>query len=117
MALSEKQVLEKFAPRGTVFGQELYLPQQVAAEFVSICDENDLAIIGIEAFEKTGDQITPIMDYIADYSRTPAKSWQQFRRACNSAAEEFVMQPRPTDGLRFNFVTTTTQGWETRLKG
>jgi hypothetical protein len=109
---SEREVLDQFAARGLRHGEELYLPPGDTRDFIHACETKDLAVVGIEGFVRSGDQLTPLLDCIADFSSLRADSWLGFRAGCNRAAADFVSRtPNRTD-LMLNFTTISRESWD-----
>jgi hypothetical protein len=67
--MSEEDLEEKYKTRGGyIVGYTLYLPIDMAEEYMMDCRENMLAIIGIEGFRLQGGKHLADIDLIADFS-------------------------------------------------
>jgi hypothetical protein len=78
--LSEHELLARFHDYGQIHGGELYLASTAAHDFVAACQENEIAVVGIEGFKVSGDKRLPLLDGIADYSariihESQTRSW------------------------------------------
>ncbi len=109
--LSEEEVFERYRKHSVVPrepGEEIYLALQTALEFVTTCQENDLAVLGIEGFLYSEGMIHPQLDMIADYSPELGddlpRRWKDYRDLCNDSASSFLPGREPRDDLMFSFV-------------
>ncbi len=59
------------------------------SDIVPVCEELDLAVVGIEVFELIGHQIRPRMDLIRHF-RQKADNWDEYRIAVNANARAFL---------------------------
>lgn len=111
--LSEKQVFDQFISRGVAgdYG-ELYLPRASSLEFIQACEENDLAVVGIEGFRYEDGKLLPQLDLIADYSSTPDASWSSYKNACNNSARIFVEDSDSRYSLCFSFTVMSREEFE-----
>jgi len=108
---SERDLLARFRHRGQIHGDELYLSSAAACDFIAACQENAIAVIGIEGFKVSGCKKTPLLDCMADYSATSADTWQRFCCLCNEYSHKF-MDAQPLDqNIVFNLVTMTEDEW------
>ena len=106
--MTEAEIFNHFAAHGikTKYG-ELYLPKAKALDFITACEENGLAIIGIEGFIIVDDSILPQTDLIADYSPSLSPrgtDWIDYSHRCNTAVLEFVQRANSQRNLYFTFV-------------
>lgn len=46
--------LERYRSRGVAFHELILLPATVALEFVTECEQNEIRLLGVDAFEPTG---------------------------------------------------------------
>lgn len=87
-----------FRSRGVVYRDTLLLPPSTALEFVSMCREKGVELLGFDAFRLLpGDRIQPIMDDSLDLSAEPFSS-------CSSSeglaiAERFISDRLGSDIL------------------
>lgn len=103
--LSEEQIYARFTSNGIVTeGGEVYIPKISAAEFIELCEKNDLAVIGIEGLVYSDGNLIPQLDLIADYSSSHSSDWSSHKLACNSAARTFVHGSNSRENLYFAFV-------------
>lgn len=58
--------------------------------FVSLCDEQDIAIIGMEGGSMTAEGFIPDLNLIADLSKRNNLMWQEFKRKSNQGALLFL---------------------------
>lgn len=86
------EILERFRHRGEFRGGEILITPEDALEAVSLCDQNDVAILGVEAFQLSADGTTPFPDLIADCSPTASLSWRKYCDVANACARTFLMQ-------------------------
>ena len=103
--LSEQDLLTRFRNRGQMHGGELYLSSAAARDFVAACQENEIAVVGIEGFKVSGGKRLPLLDRIADYSATSADTWQDFCRLCNECSHKFLADQPLDQNLAFTLVT------------
>lgn len=87
----EEQLIEQYRSQGVFSGGELYLNPQVALQVVVHCSEVDLAVVGVEGFSLKDNRLIPQLDTIADWSSLSARTWQEFRMACNRETKNFLM--------------------------
>ncbi len=74
---------------------EVYLPFQLADEFLHFCVENDLAVVGIEGFLPTGKSgKIPQLDMVIDFVRLEKfpKSWKEYCKYCALESRRFFQQ-------------------------
>jgi hypothetical protein len=113
--LSEDEIINQFRKHGMTRGAgSLYLKVPIAFDFLATCQENNLAIIGVEGFlytEKT-NKIMPVMDYIADYSDVEAANWEEYRNSCNRLCKDFLGRLPSRDDFVVNFVLFSREEWE-----
>ena len=109
--LDEKGVFAQFNRRGTLRGGELYLPLGAALDLIRVCEENGLTVVGVEGFVIDGGKTAPLMDAIGDFSGTAAKSWEEYRRLNNGAAEVFLKNRRPDDRVAYSVTVLSEPEW------
>ena len=109
--LTEHDLVACFRHRGQMQGGELYLPLSAALDFLSACQENDIAVVGIESLQDVGGKKTPLLDCIADYSTTAADTWLDFCRLCNEASRKFLSMQAAATNIVFTLVTLTKDEW------
>jgi len=109
--LSEQDLLTCFRHRGQMHGDELYLSSTAARDFVAACQENEIAVVGIEGFKVSGGKRLPLLDGIADYSATSADTWQDFCRLCNESSHKFLAAQPLDQNLAFTLVTLSKDEW------
>jgi hypothetical protein len=102
--VAPEEVIERYRGRGVCRGAELYFDGTVGEEIVRTCEEQDLAVIGVEGFELVGKEIRPRLDLIADYSTDPRSPWTEFRSGCNRAALDFLRRAGSDIRVIFCFV-------------
>ena len=88
--LTESEITDRFRPKGTKRGEELFLSLSHAVALLELCDRNSIAIIGIEGFFLRDGDLHPRLDEIADYSSAVADAWDSFVRICNDSAQAFL---------------------------
>ena len=113
--LSEDEITNRFRKYGmTRGGGELYLEVPMALNFLTTCQENSLAVIGIEGFiyHRENGTIEAKMDYIADYSYVKAPSWEEYRDSCNQFSKDFLGHLPSKAGLVVNCVVLSQEEWE-----
>lgn len=110
--LTESEVYSLFADRMVVRGAEHYLQPSDAVELVDVCDENDLAVVGIEAFYVEEGGIAPISGLIADFSRGDARHWVEYRQACNAESSGFLRRIPAKVNLRVAVTVLSEQDWK-----
>jgi len=84
-----------------------------AFDFITSCQENNLAVIGIEGFSYEGKMLKPQLDMIADYSWANARCWIEYRELCNQSAKDFLKHLRHRDRLVLSFVVLSEADWDT----
>lgn len=103
--LSTAKIISRFRKHGIFRGNELYLKVPIARDFLATCQENNLAILGVEGFiyHEEIDAIESKLDYIADFSEVEAPNWEVYRNLCNQLCKDFLCHlPSRTD-LVVNF--------------
>ena len=101
---------ERFSTAGiSSEGGELYLSKDSALDFIRACQENDLAVIGLEAFLYEDGKLIPQIDLIADYSSTISHSWESYKRACNGYSENFVNSVPLAGEVYFSFTVLSPE--------
>ena len=113
--LSEEQLFDIFGKKGFVNGGELFLRVPTALEFITACEKNNLSVIGMEGFSDEGGAVRPRLDMIADYSGVREKTWQEFRKTCNSASRKFLLGLEPKNGILICLTTFSEEEWHDSL--
>ncbi|MCZ8049795.1 MAG: hypothetical protein GPI90_20905 [Microcystis aeruginosa K13-05] len=114
--LKEQQLFDLYSSYGFTQGGELYLPISHSLKFLQDCQQNELAIIGIEGFIYEEGEISPQLDLIADFSSISASDWQNYQNICNSAAKNFLLGVNIKDkSMVFNFVILSRSEWENSI--
>lgn len=97
-------VEDRYRDRGLQRGREVYLDAGTAAEYVRDCENENVAILGIEGFLLRGDDLIPQMDLICDFSpRDSSLGWEQYRAQVNRDALTFLNGVNDRDALVFEF--------------
>jgi hypothetical protein len=109
--LSESDLVTCFRSRGQMQGGELYLSLAATLDFISACQENEIAVVGIEGFTDAGRKKTPLLDCIADYSTIAADTWLDFCRLCNEASRKFLSMQTSDKNMVFTLVPLTKDEW------
>jgi len=111
--LAENEIIHRFREHGMFQGHELYLKVPIALNFLTTCQENNLAIIGVEGFLSNDEEgwIQPIMDYIEDYSDVEALNWEAYRNSCHQRARDFLCNLPSRPDLVINFVVVSQEEW------
>ncbi len=109
--LDEQQILKLLKTQGIVRGEEVYLSPSSTLQLLALCDQNDFAILGLEGFRVSGDQLTPDLDLILDCSAFVGSSWEEFRDTCNSRCGGFVEQLRDAHDLVLCPVLISKNEW------
>ena len=109
--LSENEIIAHFRQNGVFQGGELYLEIPTALKFLTRCDENDLAVIGVEGFQYRCGKVKPLLDQIADYSSAKASRWEEFRDICNQSCKDFIFGLPQEEGLVVNFIILSQEEW------
>ena len=109
--LSEQDLLTRFRDRGQLHGGELYLSSAAARDFVTACQENEMAVVGIEGFRVSGGKRISLLDCIADYSATSADTWQDFYHLCNEYSDKFLAAQPLERNIVFSLTTIAKDEW------
>ncbi len=89
-----------------------YLPLLSGSELVDVCEEHDLAVLGIEGFLFDNDYVIPQMDLIGDFSpRGSEEAWPVLRRSCNRAAKFVIKEISGRDDVYLDFVVVCEHRW------
>lgn len=89
----------------------IYLGLSAACDFVAECENNNLAVIGIECFTMyTDGSIEPRSDLIADCAFADILNWAVRRQTCNECAKSFLTELPDAPGLVVNFVVISADG-------
>ncbi|PSN12862.1 hypothetical protein C7293_18390 [filamentous cyanobacterium CCT1] len=104
-------IFEQYRQYGIITGEELYIPSQYAISFVEDCRLQNVAVIGIEGFLITEQQIMPLLDEIADFSSIVSSDWQDYVSQCNAAAKNFIEVSSKDRKRFFNFVVINQDEW------
>ena len=67
LANKETGIFEKYHYRGVMYGTELLFYHQDALDFINDCEQSGLVIVGIDFYQKSGDNIVSMLNS-ADYS-------------------------------------------------
>jgi hypothetical protein len=111
--LTEHELLSIYLGRAAhVVGSEMYFAPDVALEFLAACEENNLALIGIEAFVFQDPELMPQLDLIAGRSRPSAKTWRTFRDGCNQSARAFLEQLPARENLVLSLTVLARNKWK-----
>jgi hypothetical protein len=106
--LTERQVLELYQRYAVVVASDgaPYLEFSRAMELIPTCQENDLAVLGIDGFiaDRGERRLSPRGDVILDCSGIQAASWKEFRDKANGFAQEFLCEHKSEVDLVFEFV-------------
>lgn len=92
IATSEARLREEMRPLGIERGGELYLPPVQALEFSRRCREASLCVVGVECFERAGENVRPRLDLVADWSDVDAATWAARVRACHASTVTFLQR-------------------------
>ena len=111
----EQQIIEEYLQHGVMSGKELIVRSEAALSFINACDRIGLAIVGIEGFTISDQQVMPHLDMIADFSDIKAMTWDEYKRASLEAARNFETQFLSRHELGFNFVLLEEREWKGRL--
>lgn len=98
----EQDLYGRFAEVAVKRGNEMYFDRATALAFISACDVEDFAVIGIEGVRITRHATRPDPAWIADFSSGPQRPWDDTRRANNEEARDFVR--RAPGDLAFSIV-------------
>lgn len=90
LILSEQQIFQQYRDAGVLRGGELYLVPKVALDLVASCEDNDLAVVGIEGFTLRHETLMPQTGLIADWSSASAATWDEYRMKCNQLSATFI---------------------------
>lgn len=111
--LTEHELFAVFLGRAAhVAGNEMYFEPEVAIQFLAACEENNLAVIGIEGFIFDDPALMPQVDLIADYSASGEKSWRSFRDSCNRDAAHFLQQLPQRQNLVLSLTVLSGKEWK-----
>ncbi|RKF47221.1 hypothetical protein [Paraburkholderia fungorum] len=69
---------------------EIFLRGKDALQFVAVCQNAGMAVLGIEAARLDAHQVMPYIDAIADYSPRSAMQWETYQGRCNRLALDFL---------------------------
>ncbi len=97
-------IFEEFRDVAITSGSETLIPVSHGNSFVEACDARDLAILGIEGFEKHKDGIMPRTDLIADFSGGEDEMWDSFRKKCSLASRKFISAAQKEGEVYLSFV-------------
>lgn len=87
---AQKKVEQVFQEKGVSRGGERYLRVPDARDLVEELKEANCAIVGIEGVELLEDEIRPLMDTIADFSKDPEDTWKGYVLDCAWQARNFL---------------------------
>ena len=100
--MTEDEVLQTFATRGTQIGGEWFFQPKVCLDLVSECESNGLAVIGIEGFKIDGSEVVPQLDLIADWSNVEVKEWEAFVAEASALSRKFIETISVASGILLN---------------
>ena len=89
---------------------EGYFPRQVAFDFLARCDELDLAVVEMEAFDFDGLVLKPRPQLVLAVSLPGMNSWQVFRPAANALAQNTLSDWPSRSSLVTAFVVQQPDG-------
>ncbi len=98
--------------RGMTRGGEVYLTPEAAAACVRICEDDDVAVIGLEGYLIDEASTVPLLDQIADFSGLRAVDWLTFRTEVNREALEFIEDLPRRVGLLIALTLLSREEWE-----
>ena len=100
MTLANPKSLLPVSRKAIRRSRSLYFRLDDAKQLVKECEENDLAVIGIEGLTLDEKGITPHLDLIADHTALAVDwggySWDRFRSKCNASALNFLEMAEKT---------------------
>ncbi len=80
--------------------REVYLSCDEAVECIERCQQEMIAVIGIEVFHKKGGKLIPDPDGICDWGGPKDEEWEGFCADCNELSLRFLCAlPRSIDTL------------------
>jgi hypothetical protein len=97
--------------RGRSRGGEIYLTPEAAIDCVRVCEENDVAVVGVEGFILDEASTAPLLDEIADFSELAAVEWASFRQEVNREAVEFIKELPKRVGLNVTLTLLSSEEW------
>ena len=106
---ADEEMIERFRDRGILRGKELFLTPSTALEFLEACEENDLAILGIDTFLFKEEGIQILMDWIADYSLPEWTNWEECRSECYTSGKKFLADLPKKEGIRVSIVVLSQE--------
>lgn len=89
---------------------EGYFPRQVAFDFLARCDELDLAVVEMEAFDFDGLVLKPRPQLVLAVSLPGMNNWQVFRPAANALAQNTLSDWPSRSSLVTAFVVQQPDG-------
>lgn len=104
--------LAEMRRRGIERGGEIYLTPESGIACIAVCQEDDLAVVGVEGFVIDEGSTVPLIDQIADFSQLRAIDWSSFRNESNREAIEFINQLPRSVGLHVSLTLLSRGEWE-----
>jgi len=92
-------------------GGEMYIRRRSVSKFINLCGQNNIAIVGIEGFNLSGEKIIPDMNLIADLSCSKGKIWSDYMQNCNDSTIMFFDQMIAESNLIFSFTLLSEHEW------
>lgn len=85
--------LKRVGVEATRKGSTILVDRRTAMAVLDICADEDVQVLGVEAFFVTGEKIIPVMDAIGDFSNASSKaeSVRDARRFIESIVRQELM--------------------------
>lgn len=90
-----------------VFRRELGLPYPEVLEAIDIASAEKIAVLGLELFQVEGESLLFVTG--SGYDLPYGGQWDEFVRANNAAARDFVANNRRGEGFVYILTSTTSQ--------
>ena len=107
MSKKIKEVTSEYSSRGLMLGGELYLRLGDALNFIKECEDNNLAVIGLEGVVVERNDLIPQIDKIYDASSPYSNNWDEYRVNVNNGAIKLLENLSATENLYFTFVVVS----------
>lgn len=107
MITDEKELYKNFTDRDDDF---IHVSKSLG--FIDACIKNKVGILGIDSFN-VNDEIRPIMEHIADFSKIKYSNWDEFVFNSTSLAKKFLKTVPYSLDLYFDIVIEVKKEEET----
>ena len=90
---------------------EAYLTPEDAVDCVRLCEEHNVAVIGVEGFTVDEGSTVPLSTEIADLAVREDPDWSTYRGGANRDAEAFIRQLPRLVGIRVCLTLLSESEW------